>query len=304
MPLSALKRRGRAGLLLVPLLGLLWGFNWPAVKIVLGELPPWSMRSIGLISAGFVLVLFARLRGQSLSVERAHWLRLFVSSVLTIALMNVSIAFAQMVMATSRTTIVTFTMPLWTAILAWFLLGERLSGRGLIGLSLGLAGLAALAFPLVRDGQLSLGILYALIGGFGWALGTVVSKGWPVKASPLAIAAWQLLIGGSCALTGALIFEGFPPAMPQKAATWAALAYHVLLSQAVAYVIWFDIVARMPAGVAAIGILMVPAVGFLSAMALLGEAPSLGDAVGLVLIIAGAASVMIPRRQKPVPQSG
>lgn len=304
MPLSVMKSRGLRGVLLVPLLGLLWGLNWPAVKIVLAELPPWSMRSIGLISAGLVLVLFARASGQSLRVEPTQWMRLAISSVLTIAVMNVSIAFAQTIMATSRTTIVTFTMPLWTVILAWFFLGERLHARSVIGLSLGLAGLAALAYPLVRDGQLTIGILYALIGGFGWALGTIVSKRWPVKASPVAIATWQLLIGGSCALIGALIFEGFPPPLPHKAATYAALAYHVILSQAVAYVIWFDIVARMPAGVAAIGILMVPAVGFLGAMALLGEAPGLGDALGLVLIISGAASVMIPRRQKPVPASG
>src|SRR6476661_327224 len=117
MPMPMPLPHSRA-LLLVPLLGLLWGFNWPAVRIALVEISPWTLRSAGMSFAGLFLLLLALLTRQNLHVARAQWPRLVLSGILSIAAFNVLLAFAQLMGATYRIAILTFTMPIWATLMA------------------------------------------------------------------------------------------------------------------------------------------------------------------------------------------
>ena len=282
--------------LAVPLLALLWGLNWPAVKIVLGEVAPWTLRALGMGAGALLLFAIAIARGQSLQVRQGQRARLAIAGLLSVAGFNVLVAFAQLAGSTSRAAIVTFTMPIWAIALAWPVLGERPDRRRLVALALGVAGLALLAAPLLRAGGLPAGVLFSLGGGLSWAAGTVVTKRWPVDAAPLPIAAWQLLAGAAAAAIGMIAFEGVPvPRMLSPRAT-AALAFHVALASALADFIWFEVVARLPAGVAALGTLMVPVVGVSGAMLLLGERPSAFDLAGFALITLAAALALLPGR--------
>jgi drug/metabolite transporter (DMT)-like permease len=292
----AAERRSAGALALIPLLGMLWGFNWPAVRVGLDEIPPWTLRTAGMLLAGLLLVGVALLLRRPLAVRRAHWLRLTVAGLLSIAAFNVLLAFAQLSALTSRAAIVTFTMPVWAALLARVVLGEPLDRTRLAGLGLGLAGLAVLGWPLLRAGELSIGLLYALLAGVSWAAGTVLTKRLPVAAPPLTIAAWQLLIGAAAGGIGMIVFEGLPSPRPLSPATVAALAYHVLLAQALAYALWFEVVPRMAAGAATLGTLMVPAFGVLGATVVLGERPTTTDYLGLVLVVGAAATILLPSR--------
>jgi drug/metabolite transporter (DMT)-like permease len=280
----------------IPLLALLWGFNWPAVKIVLSEISPWAFRASAMSLGGAVLAGVALMRGDSLAVRRDHWARLIGAGFLSIAAFNILLTFAQLSGPTSRAAIVTFTMPIWTVIFARFLLGEKFDRRRCLGLALGAGGLLALGWPLLRSGELTTGALLSLAAGICWALGTIVSKRFPVAAPPLTIATWQILVGAACAIGGMIAFEGVPVAHALQAATIMAFLYHVLLSQALAYLLWFAILARVPAGTASLGTLMVPPVGVYGAMLLLGEQPTMADFIGLILVIGAAASVLLPAR--------
>ncbi|KFC73884.1 DMT superfamily permease [Bosea sp. LC85] len=283
-------------LLLVPLLGLLWGFNWPAVRISLTEIAPWTLRAGGMTFAGLALVAIGLARGQSLAVPRGQWLRLAIAGFLSIAAFNVLLAFAQLAAPTSRAAILTFTMPIWATLLARLVLAEPFDSRRLLGLGLGAAGLLCLGLPLLASGTFSIGLLYALIASVSWALGTIVTKRWPVSAPALTIAAWQLLIGGAVAGIGMLVFEGAPVPKMLEAQTFAALTFHILGAQALAYFLWFTVIARLPAGIASLGTLMVPAVGVLGSVLLLGERPTPSDWLGLVLVVAASGTIMLPQR--------
>lgn len=285
-------------LLLVPLLGLLWGFNWPAVRISLSEIAPWTLRAGGMTFAGLALVAIALARGLPLAVPRQQWLRLAIAGFLSIAAFNVLLAFAQLAAPTSRAAILTFTMPIWATILARFILAEPFDRQRLVGLGLGASGLACLGLPLIASGNLSVGLLYALIASVSWALGTIVSKRWPVDAPAVTIAAWQLLIGGGAAGIGMLAFEGVPVPKLLEARTVAALSFHILGAQALAYFLWFTVIARLPAGIASLGTLMVPAVGVLGSVLLLGERPTPSDWLGLALVMSASGSIMLPARRK------
>jgi drug/metabolite transporter (DMT)-like permease len=278
----------------VPLLTLLWGLNWPAVKIALGEIDPWTLRAIGLSSGGMILAGCALVRGDRLSVRRNHWLRLGVAGMLTIAAFNLLLGYAQLHAPTSRAAIVTFTMPVWTVLFARLFLGERLDRSRIIALAVGLAGLLALGWPLVRDGQFSIGLVYALLAGICFALGTVVTKRFPVEAPPITIATWQLLVGAACATVGVIAFEHGAVPSSISTATILAILYHVLFSQALAHILWFSALTRIPAGTAGLATLMVPAVGVYSATILLGEQPTAADYTGLALLVTAAFLALRP----------
>lgn len=285
-------------LLLVPLLGLLWGFNWPAVRISLTEIAPWTLRAAGMTFAGLVLVAIALARGIPLAVPREQWPRLIIAGFLSIAAFNILLAFAQLMAPTSRAAILTFTMPIWATLLALPILGEHFDRRRLLGLGLGISGLVCLGLPLIRSGQFSPGLALALLAALSWALGTIVTKRWAVAAPALTIAAWQLLVGGAAAGLGMLVFEGIPMPKLLSPKVAAALSFHILGAQALAYFLWFVVVARLPAGIASLGTLMVPAVGALGSVLLLGERPTATDWLGLALVVAASGAIMIPASRK------
>ncbi len=293
---AAARATRRRALVAVPLIAVLWGLNWPAVRTVLGEVAPWTLRTMGMGLGASLLIAIAIARGQTLAVRRDHWPRLIVAGLLSVAGFNLLVAFAQLAGSTSRAAIVTYTMPVWAVLLARMVLGERLDGRRVAALLLGVIGLGVLAWPILHAGGVTSGVLLSLAAGFTWAAGTVFTKRFPIDAPPMPSTAWQLLAGAVAAGIGMLVFEGVPVPKPLGAAATLALVFHVVLATALAYFLWFEVVARLPAGVAAMGTLMVPVVGVTGAMLLLGERPGAADLGGFALIFAAAAIALRPPR--------
>ncbi|WP_246736410.1 DMT family transporter [Enterovirga aerilata] len=278
---------------LVPLLGLLWGFNWVAVRICLTEIPPWTLRAAGFAAGTLALYAYLRVRGKSLEVPRRHWLRLVVVGLLSITFYNLLSAFAQLSASTTRSSVLSYTMPIWAVIFARIVVGERVDRRRALGLGLGIAGLLSLGWPILAAGEFSIGLVWAILSGVSWAAGSVVLKRYPIDAGALTIAWWQLMLAVPVTTAGMLVFEGVPELRPLQTATIWAFIYHAILAQAVATTLWFTILEALPTGIASIGSLLVPAVGVLGATAFLGERPTTGDLLGLAFIVAASAVVLV-----------
>jgi drug/metabolite transporter (DMT)-like permease len=274
----------RADVLPVLLAAVVWGFNWPATRIALHEVPPWTMRAVTLLLGALALAAVAVIRGQSLAVRRDHWPRLMAAGALTVAAFAILTTLAQLSLPTSRAAVLAYTMPIWAALMR------------VLGLVLGMSGLAALAVPLLQTGEISIGWAYAIGAALAWAAGTIVSKRFPVAAPPLVVASWQLLVGGLLCAIGMLAFETDRLGGAYSLPTIAALSYSVVFAQAIGYVGWFEGIARVPAGTAALASLIAPALGVVGAMLLLGERPSATDFLGLGLVLAASATVVLPAR--------
>jgi len=287
--------------LIPPLLAIAWGLNWPAVKTMLSVLAPFSARGLGLGLGVILLVGLALLRRTPLLPQRAAWPAVLIGGVLTVAVFNMCTAFAQLTTSTSRAAVLTFTMPLMSAALAWAVLGERPDRKSALALALGGAGVAVLAVPVLRglaapvQAGSAWGLLFPLGAALAWALGTVATKRWPPPGDRIVITAWQLGIGAACATVAALATgERLPAVWPPR--VLVALAWHVLIATAVAYVLWYRLLASASATVASLTTLAVPVVGVLGAMALVGDRPSGADWLGFVLVLGGAALVVLPIR--------
>src|SRR5207245_1525222 len=118
-----------------------------------------------------------------------------------------SSAFAQLATATSRVAVLAYTMPIWAALFAYPILGERLNVICAISLLLCAAGLTVLIYPLLGSSDL-IGLVLALATAVSWAAGTVYLKWAQIDADPMAISAWQLVVALVVTFTGALTFEG------------------------------------------------------------------------------------------------
>jgi drug/metabolite transporter (DMT)-like permease len=285
---------------LIPfVLALAWGLNWPAVKIALSVFPPFTLRAFGLGIGALLLLLFALLRGKRLLPQPSAWRGVIVGGVFTVAVFNMSTAIAQLNTTTSRAAVLTFTMPMMSALLSWLIVGEQLDRRKIAALVSGLAGIMVLALPVLEsalaahDVAAYKGLGFPLIAAFGWAAGTVYLKRWPVAGDRIAITAWQLLIGAACGAAGALVLGESLPSRPLPDRVVAALTLHIVFGTAIAYWLWFILVERVSATVASLTTLMVPVVGVLSAMALVGDRPSVSDWIGFALVLGGAGLIVL-----------
>lgn len=281
-------------------LALLWGFNWPAVKTGLSEVPPFALRMIGLGVGAIILAGVAAAMGRSMRIERRSWWPLLVAGTLNIAVFNLATVFAQINTSTSRAAILTFTTPLWAIVFAYLFLGEKLDRPRALALVIGIGGIGMLAAPLLTGGAGSLGLIFPMIAAVGWAAGTVYQKSHPIAGDRMVATAYQLLIASAVSGIGfVLAEESLPQTVSPHVA--AAIAFHVIGGTAIAYLLWFIQLDRLSVGAASLTTFAIPVVGVLSAMALVGDRPTPLDYVGFAAVLAAAAVAMFAARPKPAP---
>jgi drug/metabolite transporter (DMT)-like permease len=273
-------------LLLVTVCG--WGLNWPAMKVLLEEVPPFSMRVVCATIGVSLLFAIAARRGEVLSVPAGLFPRLMMISLLNVTAWMGLATFSLLWLAAAEATIVCYSMPVWAAIFAWPVLGERITAQRVLALGLGLAGLAVLVLGRGVDvGMEKLpGVAVALSAAVLFSLGTVVTKCWPVAMPPASSAAWQTALGCTPLLLGAILAEAPRPAS-WSAQSWWLMLYGGLGPLGLCYLAWFAALKRLPASAAAAGTLLTPVVGVTAAGFFLGEPLGLRELASLGLIIGG-----------------
>src|ERR1700744_5693534 len=271
-PASAPARLAPAGLMFLAVTSLGWGFNWPVTKYLVGELPPLTLRGgTGVIGAGLRAAL-AILSKQSLRVEPHLWPRLLLAALLNVTVWMALMGIALVWLPASEAALIAYTMPVWASLLAWPVLGERPTVLRSIALVMAFAGLAVImgGNGFTASAAKLPGMLMALTGAIGFALGTVLAKKYPLHLPPITAAAWQIGLGCfPVAIVGLLIET--PHLRALTGFGWLLLVYATVVQFCIAYVCWFAALARLPASIAAIGTMAGPVIGVVtSALALHG----------------------------------
>ena len=278
---------------LVVTLCLLWGTTWPVMKIALEDIPPLSMRTMTAAFGAVCLLVICLVTRRQLRLAGAKaWGHVLIISLLNIAAFSLLSAFAQVAAATSRVTILIYTMPIWTVLLAWVLLRERPNARQLLAVVLCALGLAVLVYPLATKG-VPLGLLLAVIAGMSWGAGTIYVKWARVKLDPLALAFWQLVIAFFVIAACLIAVDGRLNLDHAHAGSLLATAYAGIIGSGIAYAMWFEVIRRLPAATASLGSLGIPVVGVVSTVLIIGEHPTITDIIGFALIFAASACVLL-----------
>jgi drug/metabolite transporter (DMT)-like permease len=285
---------------LVVILTLVWGTNWPLFLIAVREVSVWTFRAVSLTGAGLVLLAIARARGHDLRIPREHWGTVLAATVTYLVVWNVASTYAAILIPSGQAAILGFTMPLWSALIAWLLMGQRPNRRVLLALGTGSLGVALLiANGIDAYANAPLGFALGMLAGLGWAGGTLLLKRRPVAASPLVLTGWQLLVA-AVPLTLAAFALGEGPWFMPSMTTLLVIAYITLVPMGVGNVAWFAIVGLLPANIAGLSAVMVPVVAMISGAIVHGEPLGLVQWVAMVCCAVGVGLALL---QPPVPRA-
>ncbi|MDB5652544.1 MAG: protein of unknown function transrane [Tardiphaga sp.] len=276
------------GLLLLAITSVGWGLNWPVMKMLMAEMPPLTARGFTGVIGAFLLAGIALWRGESLRVARDQWVPLVVLALLNVTGWMALMGLALLWLPGGEAVVIAYTMPVWAAVLAWWVLGERMSPARILALLMAFAGIAAL---MSGDGFRASaerwpGIALALLGAFGFALGTVLAKRFRLALPLVTSSAWQIGLGCVPVTLLGLLFET-PHLAALSWAGWGLLAYIVIVPFCVCYVCWFAALKMLPASVAAIGTMAVPVIGVVVSAVALHEPLGVGQISALLLTLAG-----------------
>ena len=284
-------------------LTLIWGSNWIVMKSALQHADPVVLNVQRTWLAA--LVLFAVLIAQGRPLAPASWLAIAVTGFFqtTINLGATTMALAGG--GAGRTSVLVFTMPFWTLLIAWPVLHERVRGGQWVAVALAFAGLVLVVAPWDWSGDLT-PKLWAVLSGFGWAAGTVATKYFQRGKSfdPLNFMAWQMAVG-VLPLTLLPAFADFPAT--RWSAGFALLLFYVgAVSTGLGFMLWIAVLRHLPAGTASLNMFAIPVIALVSSMLVFGERLTGNEWTGIALIGAGLVIVSIEalraaRRGQPQP---
>jgi drug/metabolite transporter (DMT)-like permease len=293
----------RLGFLLLGLLALGWGFNWPIMKIVLWDVPPLTFRGISLLAGGIGVLLVARIGGHAIAVPAGCWPRLLLLCACNIVAWNVLVIYGIAYMPAGRAALVAYTMPLWSMLLSAWLLAERLTPARVAALALGMTGVIVLMGAQITALRgAPLGVVLLLGAAFAWGLGLVLLKRFALPLPTVSLTGWLMLIGGLPIALFALALEygqwrpvGFYPAL--------GVLYNVFIAFMFCYWAWNRIVFMVPVAVSSLSSLITPIIGVLSGMLLLHEQPSWRELIAAVLILGAIALALRAPAPRPAPRA-
>jgi drug/metabolite transporter (DMT)-like permease len=287
----------------VAVLALVWGCNWPVLKMGVSLLPPLTFRGLTLPFAALGMLAVAKLSGESIRVPRRLWGEVVVLALFNIGGWNALVLFGVAQLPAGRSVIIAYTMPIWTVLFSLALLHEPLDRRKLVGLALGMAGMALLLGDDVRQLQRApTATLFILAASVCWAFGTVLLRKWKPPLPPTALSGWMMLLGWvPIALLAPIVAPGPLPELTGRA--WFAILYNVFLAGTLAHWAWFTLVRTLPIAVSSMASLPVPIVGVFAGMLVLGERPGPGEWTALAFVLCAMIAVLWPGRTAKAPAS-
>jgi drug/metabolite transporter (DMT)-like permease len=266
---------------------LVWSLAFVVFHVGLREAPPLTFTAVRAIVAGLSLVAYLLATGQRLPVGRRAHLTAVVLGAVNVAAFQGLQAMALQRISAGEAAILIYLQPLLVAVGARLFLSESLTGRQIVGLVVGFAGvvtvLGAQAAP--RGGSAWLGYLLGVGAALGWAGGTILFKRFAADLDLLGTAALQSLYGALPLVPLAIIFEGFRFPLT-FGVVWTTL-YAGLGASALAYVIWFSLLRRHGATRVSSWVFLVPLLAVIFDALLLGSRPGIPAIVGGALVVSG-----------------
>lgn len=270
--------KGKAfDLALTALAPLVWGSTYVVTTQYLAGYPPIVVALLRALSAGLLLLLFARQLPRG-----AWWARAAVLGAL-----NHSVFLSLLFVAAYRlpggvAATVSAVQPLFVVFLARLVLATPVRINAVIAALGGAAGVALLV--LAPDAALDgVGVAAGLAGAASMALGTVLSQRWRPPVPPLIFAAWQLTAGGLLLVPVVLLLQ---PALPAPTfANGLALAWLGVIGMAATFVLWLRGLARLDAAAASSLLLLSPVSAAVLGWIVLGETLNPGQLAGALMVL-------------------
>ena len=279
-------------------LTLMWGVNWPMMKLSLRELSPLYFRALTMTCGALGLYIFYRVRGLRMWPRGGEW-----RSVIVLGLPNmlgwhtVSILGVQQ-LASGRAAILGFTMPIWTVLISVLFLGEKLTRRvafAAVAVAVAIALLTANEFTTLAGRPI--GVAWMGLAALLWAVGTLMLRRAHLTLPVETLTVWMMILASICLWGIAWISEPWP-VWQFSSFMWISLTYAAFINYGFAQIIWSGLARNLPPATSAMSIMAVPLVGTLTATVIVGESPHWQDFAAVGFVMAAIAAVLLPTRLK------
>ncbi len=271
------------------LLSALWGASFIYIRVAVPALGPFVLVELRVGLAAVVLALCAALVG-CLPKLRRRWRQFAFLGAVNVAIPFSLISTAEINLTASLAAILNSTTVMFTAVVAAVWMGDALTARKLVGVALGIVGVTVLVGwnPITMNWTVALSVGAMLAASLAYALGSVYAKRTFADSPPLAIASGQLTAAAMLMLPLAAVSA--PEQSPSTIVVLSVLGL-ALPSTAVAYMLYFRLIANVGPTSTSTVTLLVPLFGLLFGVVLLDEPVGVGTLAGLVLILSSVTLI-------------
>jgi len=272
-------------LLLILAVCLIWAANYFVIKGILPYVDPVTFSLLRAVLAGIFVFAIGGYAIKGITRRDMFWLLglgLF-NVALFLILLNASLLTA----STGVSSTLIYTQPVLVAALSP-LLGERLSRNRVIGIAAAFCGIVVIFLPSIMAATFVVGDLYALGASASWAVAILMYKRWKPTIDNNAVTAIQSVLGGLFIVP---VFAFERPFVDPTLLFWVYLAYNVILASGLAYVIYWKILARMPAAQFTSYFFLVPVLATVMASVLQWSFPPVNELAGTLLVAIGILAV-------------
>jgi drug/metabolite transporter (DMT)-like permease len=260
---------------LLTLLSVLWGGSFFFSKIIVQQVPPFTLVLVRFTLAAGVLGAYLKARGTCVPRTAAIWAAFAGMGALNNLIPAALIAWSQQTIASGLASVLIATTPVFSILVAHcFTADDRMSANKVVGVALGIAGVATLVGMDALDGSLRTvpGILGCLGAALSYGFANVFGRRFKrLGIAPTVGAFGQLAATAVMVAPAALVFDRPWSLPPPSAVVWAAMIGLVLLSTALAYAIFFRLLASAGTTNISLVTLLIPVSAILLGMCILGE---------------------------------
>lgn len=279
------------------LLTLVWGINWPIMKIGVTGFPPLTFRTLCMWLGTPILALVLVVQRVPFRIERAHWRELLLLATFNMFFWHGLIIVAVQSLSSGRAAILGYTMPMFSAVLGGLVFGERLSKRAWGGVAAATLGVVLLLWhELSNLSGKPVGVLLALGAASTWALGTQLLRRTKMPVPTLTISFWMAFLTTGVMTVLALLLERDQWHAPSEA-TWGAIVFNAVLVFGFAQAAWFYLARSLPPVASTLSVMLIPVLGVFSGAVGLGEVLHWQDWAAVLLMMVSIAAVLWPKRQ-------
>ena len=287
----------RQQVVVLVLLTLVWGLNWPVMKLGVTAYPPLTFRALSMWLGLPVLALGLWVLKVPFRIPRRDWRELFWLTTTNMFVWHVCIILAIRTLTSGRAAILGYTMPIFSAVIGALFLATPLSRRGWIGVSAAALGVVLLLWhELTNLAGKPFGVMLALVAAAFWALGTQMLRRTRLEAPALAISFWMTVLTAVLMAVLAAVFERAQWTMPESTAS-AAILYNAVLIFGFAHAAWTYLARGLQPVASTLSVMMIPVLGVFSGAVWLREAVHWQDWAAVLLMVVAIASVLWPARR-------
>jgi drug/metabolite transporter (DMT)-like permease len=276
-------------------LTLVWGFNWPVMKVGVDGLPPLTFRGLSLLIGLPCLALALVWLKVPLRLPRRDWAlagRLFLTNMFA---WHVLLMLALPHLSSGRAAILGYTMPVFSALWGWRR-GQHLTRPQVLGVAAtGLAVLLLLWHEVTRLSGAPWAALTVLGAAAIWAVGTQQMRDARTDAHVLTLSLWMTVFTTVGVWALAVPLEAARWRLPEMPAVWATL-YNGLLVFGYCQPAWLFLARTLPPVASSISVMLIPVLGIGSGAFFLGEALHWQDGAAVLLILLAIGLVLLPTR--------